>query len=164
MATINENLTIRGRLVADELVVPDGSIGNEKIDPADPIAADNQEHQYNITYQQPHGAAVVDQRAGLYIARGAGVVARFCAACVVPNVGDSTITIDLRKDGVSVLSALIELDSSQVAFAVVDGGFTSSPLTYTADDVFEVVVNATVGTGTLGQGLVVSMVVTEDES
>ena len=73
---------------------------------------------------------------------------------IVACIGDSTITVNLYKNGSTVLSAPVVLDNSNTAFAIEAGAISSA--SYSADDVFEVVVSVSAGTGTLGQGLFVS--------
>jgi hypothetical protein len=75
----------------------------------------------------------------------------FKAGSVTACVGAATITVDLKKNGTSVLSAPITLNSSSTAYVVQSGTVTTTSLV--AGDVLEVVVTATAGGGTLGNGV-----------
>jgi hypothetical protein len=89
-----------------------------------------------------------------------GTLVGFQAGCVVPCVGTATVTVDLRKNGSTVLSAVITLDSSQTARQQVSAAINNAAVA--VGDVLEVVVTASAGTGTLGQGLFGVLVIDED--
>jgi hypothetical protein len=67
--------------------------------------------------------------------------------------------VDLKKNGTTVLSGLPTLTNADAAFAFDLGTFSSTP--YVADDVFTIVVTATVGGGTVGQGLTAQLITRE---
>ena len=74
---------------------------------------------------------------------------------------DSTVTVDVKKNGVSVLTAVITLDSANTARIAEDGTLDSGEVTLAVDDLLEIVIVATVGTGTLATGPFVDVVVEE---
>jgi hypothetical protein len=78
-------------------------------------------------------------------------VTEFRCGPVAAAVGDSTATVDLYKNGASILSAGVLIDSGDAAFAVLTGSISSAA--YVAGDVFEVVITISAGTGTLPQGV-----------
>ena len=82
------------------------------------------------------------------------------AGVVVAAVGDSTVTIDLYKNGASILSAPIVLDNTNTAYTEETGTLSSDDLVQ--GDCLEVVVTVSAGTGTLPQGLYVEVDVHED--
>lgn len=84
------------------------------------------------------------------------------AGVSVACIGDSTITVDVRKNGTSILSSTIVLDNSNTAFAEESGSISTS--SYAAGDDLEVVVTVSAGTGTLGQGLHVDLILNEAAS
>ncbi len=99
----------------------------------------------------------------LHVVKGAaGTIRTFVAGCTSVNVGDSTISVDLKKDGVSILSAAISLSSSQSNYDQVSATLSSTAVS--AGDVLTVVVTVSEGTGTLGTGLFAEMVLDEDYS
>ena len=77
-------------------------------------------------------------------------------------VGAATVTIDLQKNGVSVLSAVINITSALAANVYIDASITTT--TYVADDVFKIVITATAGGGTLPTGLYVQLTTDENPS
>lgn len=131
--------------------LPNGSIGDAQHSASSPVTAAKLEHQYQPTFQQPHGTAATSERRPVHRARNAGTVVAFVAGAVVPNVGAATVTVNLLKNGTTVLSAVVTLNNSQAAFAAVVGSISSAA--YVAGDVFEVQTVATAGGGTLAQGV-----------
>ena len=162
MTTFDDGIRVKGTIRADSIPLPANSVGSTQFSAADPLAVSKQVHQYVQTYQQDHGAVVATKTSGIHIAQGDGTVEEFKAALKTANIGAATVTVDLKKNGTTVLSATADLDSGDAAYAVVSG--TISTAAYSAGDVFEVLVTATAGGGTLGQGLTVILVVNEDQA
>jgi len=67
--------------------------------------------------------------------------------------GNATVTVDVKKNGTTILSSTISLSSSQSNRDEVAG--TLSVTSMVAADILEVVVTVDVGTGALGTGLFV---------
>ena len=85
-----------------------------------------------------------------FIAQRAGTLKNFRAAVITKAVGDSTYTVDLHKNGVSVLTTIITLDVNIADRVSVTATIKSDGSeNYVAGDFFEIVTVATVGTGTL---------------
>jgi hypothetical protein len=159
MIDMPADLTLRGTFYPAGFVPPANCIGNTAWLTSSPLAATNQEHQFQVNYSQVHGTAAVTERKPIYIARAAGSVVAVRAGSVVACVGAATIVVDVKRNGTTILSATITLDNANTAYVPESGSV--SVTSYSADDVFEVVVTATAGGGTLGQGLFVNMVVRE---
>lgn len=153
------DLYVRGTLRADDFNPPNGTINNGHI-ASGQIDANKLQQQIAALYTQDHGTAVASKRSVIHVAHGDGTLIQFSAGTVVANVGAATITVDLRKNGTTVLSGTADLDNTVAAFDSELGTFAST--TYNASDVFEVVVTATAGGGTLGQGLFVKLLARED--
>ena len=153
------DVIIRGRLRATQFTPPAGSVGNEAFDTGDPLDAVAQEHQLYPALKQTHGGAAVAQRECVHVAYGVGQVIAVEAGLSVACIGDSTTTIDVKKNGTSILSATIVLNNSNTAFTTEAGTITTDD--YVAGDWLEVVVTVSAGTGTLGQGLRVQLVCRE---
>lgn len=130
-------------------------IGDGQFRTEDPLAAIRQQHQYLRSFAQAHGVAGAAERRAVHVARGAGTLETVRAGLSVVAAGDSTHSVDVLKNGVSVLSGPASLTSAQAAYAKVTGVVTSAA--YAIGDVFEVVVAVAAGTGTLGQGLFVDL-------
>src|SRR5262249_39085608 len=121
------------------------------------------QQQYHRTYEQGRGASVASKTGEpIHVARGPGTLVDFAAGVSVAGVGwagGGQIVVDLLKNGVSILSAKPTILPAPAAFAILPG--TISAAGYSANDVFEVVVTVTAGTGTIPQGLFVRAVFQE---
>ena len=150
-STIDGDMLVRGSLLCDGIVLPAASITNTNIAAFAAIAATKLQHQHQPCGAQPNTAAADETRV-LHVVHGtSGSVVDFEAGSIGVAVGDAITTIDLKKNGTTILSAPITLDSGNVArtveAAVISGG------TLVAGDVLEVVIDATIGTGTLPTGV-----------
>jgi hypothetical protein len=115
--------------------------------------------QHNKTYRQNGNAAAATEV--IHEARGtAGRIRAVRAGSVVAATGNSTATIDVRKNGTTVLSGTIVLDNANTAYVSEAG--TLSVTSLAAGDVLTVVITVSAGTGTLPTGLFVTVVVDED--
>lgn len=109
------------------------------------------QHRHSKHHSQGSGTTAADESKPIHVVFGAtGTIPSFKAGCVVANIGDSTVTFDLKKNGSSVLSAPISFSSADAAYSVKSGTISSPNVV--AGDVLEVVIDATVGTGTLATG------------
>ena len=144
-----------GSIRADQMILPANSVGDAEVDATRPIGVNKLYHMHCPVYTQDRGAAVVAKRSGLHIAVGPGSLQAFQATLSQANAG-GTVTIDLYKNGVSILSSPISI-TTEAAFDVCVG--TISTAAYVAGDTFEVVVAVT---GSVGQGLTVRGVFEEE--
>lgn len=160
MATVLDgDVIVRGNLRTDSMTLAANTVGNTEFTASDPLTAAKQEHQYIVAYAQNHGSASAAQRKVVHVAHGAGTLTAFSGGVSVACVGDSTITVNLYKNGSTILSTTVTLDNTNTAFTDEDGTFSTAA--YAAGDVFEVVVTVSAGTGTLGQGVFAKLVVRE---
>ena len=120
-------------------------------------------HRQHARYAQPNTTAVTETRP-IWITYGtSGTLVKFRAGSIVANIGAATVTVDLWKNGSSILSAPITLNSSDTARTPVDvGSFTST--TTAAGDWFDAVITATAGGGTLATGVYAELIVDENPS
>lgn len=139
--------------------VPAGSWGNTQMSATDPIDQTKLKQQYAPAHGQPHGTAAVSERKVIHVARSAGNVQAVEAGHVVAGVTGATLTVDLKKNGTTVLSAVISLVVDAAAYTRVTGAISSAA--YVAGDVFELVITATAGGGTLPQGVFADVVFRE---
>lgn len=133
------------------VVMPDGAVGDAEIEAFAGVAQTKLEHQHRSGLGQPNTTATSETRVVATIYGTSGTLLSFKAGSIAPCSGAATITVDLKKNGASVLSAVITLDSANTARVAESGSFSSTTLA--AGDVLEVVVTATAGGGTLGTGL-----------
>lgn len=119
-------------------------------------------HEHRADYSQPNTTATSETRAVAVVKGTTGTLRSFSAGSIAANIGAATVTVDLRRNGSTVLSAVITLDSGNTARVVEAGTINSTALA--AGDLLEVVVVATAGGGTLATGLMAEVRWTEDYS
>lgn len=161
-STQQGDLFVNGNLYPKTFTPPAGCITNAAVIAAAGIDASKLEHRYRPFLAQVHGSAGTTERRAVHQVIGAtGTINSVRAMLSVAPIGNSTHVIQIKKNGTNILSTAITLDSGNTAFIdETDTGFTSAALV--AGDVLEVDVTATVGTGTLGQGLHVMIDLDED--
>lgn len=156
MSRIVGDLIVTGTLKAGAFSPPDNSVGNTEFNGNDPLTAAKQQHQYQQVYSQKRGVVAATERWTAHVANDAGTLVNVVAGMTLANAGAATVSVDVLKNGVTILSAPIVLDSTNVAY-VVEIGTVVPPGTYVLGDSFDVSVTATAGGGTLGQGLYVAL-------
>jgi hypothetical protein len=126
------------------------------------ILASDMGHSHQITYSQDAACpGAHDATEVLHVGCGtAGTVKSFSAGIVSPSTGNSTIAVDLKLNGTTMLSAAISLTSTETAYELVHGVLSTT--TIAAEDVLTVVVTVTEGSGTLGTGVFAVAVIDED--
>lgn len=160
LSRIYGDLFVEGSLAASQLAVPAGAIGDGQVAPAAGIQATKLEHQHRLMYAQQNSTAVAEAKV-VYVCYGAsGSVVDFRAGCIAVCTGDATITVDLLKNGTSILASALVLNSSDTNRVAKQGTVSSSTLA--AGDVLEVAVTVSAGTGTLGTGLFAALTVHEN--
>jgi hypothetical protein len=160
MATkVDGNLHVTGTLTAGDFTPPASSITNAAIEAGAGIAASKVQHQHQPVYST--SGTVATSTVVLYVVRGATcTVEEVYTGSVAKAVGDSTVTVDVKKNGTTILSGVVTLDSGNSNYVPEDG--TVSVTSGVVDDVYTAVITATVGTGTLPTGFYVGMQVRED--
>lgn len=155
-------VNFRGGLVTfEEVGLPVTCVGDRQASASDPITAEKLEHQYALTVSQANGSASVTDRRVIHVGHGtAGEVLMVRAGVKTACIGGATLTIDVLKNGTTILSSTFAINSTHAAYELVEG--TVSVAAFAAEDVFEVSVTAATGGGTQGQGLFVQLVVRED--
>jgi hypothetical protein len=155
------DLQIQGSLyVQGGFTPPANSIVDASVAASAAVAATKLQHQHRAIYAQGSSTTAAAATQVIFAVFGAtGTVVNFEAGAVVPNVGAATCTVDLKKNGTSILGAAISLSSSQTARQLVAATISNTALV--AGDVLEVVVTATAGGGTLAQGLFATLTVNE---
>lgn len=161
MSTLRQegDLLVTGTARFGNVSLPANSVGDFAVDAANPITVEKLEHQYSVMYSQKKGTSVAAERKVVHYAYGAGEIANCIAGVTAAAVGDSTCTVNIKKNGSNILSAAIVIDNTNVVNAAESGAFTSN--TYVAGDVIEVDATISAGSGTLPQGLFVNLVLRE---
>ncbi|MGC3968935.1 MAG: hypothetical protein QM775_16660 [Pirellulales bacterium] len=161
-ATTMKDLIVDRIFVKHQAELPPNSIGDRETKPTAGIAASKTNHQQRPRHAESLATTAHTLRVELFSVLGtAGTLLQFYAGLLDPCVGDSTITIDLYKNGVSVLSAPIVLTSANTARQVVAAVLSIPVAALVAGDVFEGVVAVSAGSGTLGKGVFFGLVADE---
>lgn len=152
-STIEGDFHVAGTLTMGGVTLPDSSITNLKVQAAAAIDPTKIVQRYRRAWAQATSAVTVAtlNQVIAVITGATGTLRIFEAGAVVPHVGDSVCTVDLKKNGTTVLSSPITLNSGQSARQLVAAAISTTVIA--VDDVLEVVTVATIGTGTLALGV-----------
>ena len=145
---------------ANTVGFPPGCIGDLQFNPSAPLDATKMKHRHARLLAQPFGVPAVAERRVVHRARAAGVVTSAYAGLTAPGTGNATVTVDVLRNGVSMLTSPVVLGSTVVAYNSLPAPLVASPV-YAAGDVIEAVLTVAAGTGVLGQGAFVALVLTE---
>lgn len=164
---IPSDITLRvdGPISGASLIPGADTVKNSMI--GEVLTYDNLQQRRDIIYAQANAHATTrptaaDANQVVYEVTGAtGLLLSIKAGSCVKAVGDSTVSIDVKKNGTTVLTAPIVLDNANTNLVSEAGTLVATP-TLAAGDVLEVYVDATVGTGTLPLGLWVKITLKED--
>lgn len=151
---------IRGTLVVQSgLVAPDGFLTNAKVQAGAGISASKLERGRLLEYRGV--GTVTSDTIPLGEMFGAGSIksVRIYLAGLA-CAGGATVTVDIKKNNTTILTVVMTLNDTKAVREVVDG--TLSVTSYVADDIFDAVVVATAGGGTVGKGLYIGLVTDED--
>lgn len=160
MSAINDDLHVNGTLTAKAMRPPDNSITDEAVIAGAGIQYTKLEHLHRGVYRQPNSAAAAETKVVAVVGGVTGSVVAFKAGCVGPCVGADTITVDLKKNGITILAAPISLTSAQAAYATVSASVATPDLV--AGGVLTVVVTPNHSSGTLGTGVFADVDYRED--
>lgn len=159
-----DSLIVNRLFVQSQADLPESCLTNRNLSPTAAVAASKitQQRVAPFHYGNSDDTAATETFPLAAVVGSAGDLVGFAAGVVVANIGDSEITVDLLKNGVSVLDAPITLDNSQAPREVVAAVLDTPLVELAADDVFEVAIVATAGTGTLGKGVFGRLVYNEN--
>jgi len=150
------DLQVKGQLVPQSISYPPAGITDAAIAALAAIAASKLQHEHRKEYSQEASANNAAETKGIFIARFAGNVVAFQVELILaPDTaaGSSgrTATVDLKKNGTSILSAPITLNSINTPYVAVNA--TISTPGYSAGDSFTVVVANGGSVGTYPKGV-----------
>lgn len=154
MAVINEATSVNAALYAESfsLINKSGATAN--------IPARDVNGNYRFGTKQ-NGTASAETKL-CYIAEAAGTIKAVNIAVVTAAVGDSTVTIDVKKNGTSILSSTKEINNTHAAYTPVEATLDSTKVDYSDGDCFTIVVTVSAGSGTLPTGLCVQVSTNEN--
>lgn len=157
---IDGDWAIRGTLRCEAIAMPQNAIDNsDQIKAGTNISADKTEQRFFPHWSQANSAASTETRT-LFVARRSGTVNEVIAGSIAKASGDAVVTLDVKKNGTTILAAVITLDNANTNRIVELGSVTSSA--FVAGDWFEVVITATANTGTLPTGVFVQLEVDQN--
>lgn len=152
MDKLDNNLQVNGFVQATQFLLASGGTAQ---------LPSSMGHQHAKTLSW--SGAQSDATQVIHVVKGAtGTIISFCAGSVTPCAGAATCTLDLKKNGTTVLSAVITLNNTHSAYEVVEA--TLSTTSVVTEDVLTVVVDAIDGgypAGTI-QGLFCELRINED--
>jgi len=158
---IEGDIYVAGALRAQTNTPSTSVITDGMVAAAADIAATKLEHQFTIQYAQASTANAAAESRTIHLVHGtAGTVLEFRCGLVTPPDGNRTATFDLKKDGVSILTAAVVLDSTNVAYTPEAGTIGTAAVADT--DVLEIVVTVGGDAGTHCLGVYASVVLRED--
>jgi len=165
MATVNQidgDVIVRGGLrVTGSLTGCADSITDAMVESAAGLDASKLEHNHRAIYAQESATTTTSGAWTMHVVAGAtGTLKSFAAGTVVLNIGAATVTVDLLKNGVSILTAAFILDSSNTAYILEAGTLSSTSVV--VGDVLEVKTTAAADGGTVSKGFFAVLDLYED--
>ena len=158
---IEEDMELRGQVRCLDLKANDGCIENDHVAAVAGIEASKLEHEHRAGWANESGTTAVAEAHVIHVVRGlTGTVKSFATGVVVACLLGATVTVDLLKNGVSILDAAIVLDNGDAAYDIVEGVIDTAAVVH--DDVLEVVVTVAAGGGTIGEGVFAALDLFED--
>lgn len=165
LSRIESDVYVNGNINALTMTVPNGTITDAMVNAGADISATKLEHRHQITYAQESATSAADESKVVHTCYGAtGTIIAFKAGSVVAALGDDTCTVNLKKNGTSVLTPTTGISLTSAATAYIVSAGTVGTAGIVAGDVLEVTIDATHGTGTLAKGVFATVVISEDAS
>jgi hypothetical protein len=158
MGRFDEDLYVNGNFAAKSMSVPLGAVADAQVAAGAEIATSKLRHKHKKSISQA-GTAATETRAIHVCAGLTGTAVSFAAGLIAANSGAATVSVDLKKNGTSILTAPISLTTTPAARTLLAGTISSGALV--VGDWLEVVITATAGGGTLGTGLFVQLEIDE---
>lgn len=157
---IDSNCLVNGNLTATTLVATSASITDAMVVAATGIQATKLQMQQEKHFSQESATASTSGAWVTHVVYGAtGTLVSIKAGSVVANVGAATVTVDVLKNGTTVLTGVITLNNTHTAYQLVAGTFSATSLV--VGDVLEIKLVATAGGGTLAKGVFAEFVIRE---
>jgi len=139
---------------------PAGEIENVDISASAAIAASK--CQRSVTLSGFQSGTAADATIIVFFCKGAtATIKSFTVSNLTANAGSSEVDVDLKKNGTSVLSAAITLDSTKAAYSETNGTISTTGMT--EGQYLTVVIDATAsGTDTVATGVFWQIELDED--
>lgn len=151
---IEGDLHVNGTATFKTLDIPASSVVDADVSGSADIAYSKVESLQSFTHSTTGTAASATQNIG-FVRGASGTLLSITAGSVVAAIGAATVTVDLKKNGTTMLSSVITLDNANTAYIGEAG--TLSVTSLAAGDCLTLVIVATAGGGTLPTGLAVTV-------
>ena len=155
MATFNEDIYVNGALQAKQMIPSPASILDAHVAANANIATSKLVHKYRPDFFQSGNAAAVTVPIHVVQSAAGGILQSFKIGCDTAATTTAIVTVDLKRNGTSILAAVIQLDSvtNKLARTLYAGAPGISNLVQ--GDWLDVVITAAVGvsSGTLPTGM-----------
>lgn len=142
---------VNGNFRATSMTLPAGGVSNSQVAAGAGLDTSKLNHRHRFRYSQPNTTATTETKAIGYVYGATGTLIAFHVGSIVPNLTTATVTVNLLKNGVSMLTAAVTLNNANTARVSVTGSLASTALV--TGDLLEVVVTATAAGGTLATGV-----------
>lgn len=155
---IQGDVHIVGNLTGATVTPSSSTVTDASVSASAAISASKIVHQHVRTFGQSGNAA--DETRTIHKAYGAGTVTAVVASCITAAVGSDTCTVNIKKNGTTILSSVVTINSSSVAYTGQAG--TVSVPSYSAGDEFTVTFDYTSAGGTAPTGVSATLIVREN--
>lgn len=145
------DLFVNGNFRATSMTMAGGVIANAQVAAGAGIDTTKLNHRHHFRFSQPNTTATTETKAIGRVYGATGTLVAFYVGSIGIMAGAATVTVDLKKNGATMLSAVVTLNNANAARVAVAGALASTALV--AGDLLEVVTTATAGGGTLGTGV-----------
>jgi hypothetical protein len=156
----NTDIITGGVIKPFELIIPAATIKNVGVASDAAIAASKSERSFPIVVSQA-GPAVTATHLVRFCKGTTGTIKHVTVSNITACAGSSEVTVDVKKNGTTVLSAVVTLNSSKAAYSETEATITVPAL---ADGEYLTVhITATQsGTDALATGVLVQIDIDED--
>ncbi len=159
---VDRDLYVPGSLGAAAFNPPLGCVVNTSIAAGANVAATKLQKDHLKTLADKSTVTATSYQQIVHVVEGTtATVIQVTATEKVANIGAATVTVDLLKNGTTILSAVLTRSSADTAMVVERViAFTSAALVI--GDVLEIKFVATAGGGTLATGMFAQVTIRED--
>lgn len=154
MAIFTENAEFRAVLIVHDFRPQNPFLTDAHVLADANIDATKLQHDHRGMFAQESGTTAAAEERVVHVVKGAtGTVKKVAAGAVVANIGAATCTIDVHKNGATIMSATFDLTSGEAAYELVVGTIDPAKEAVVAGDVIEVILTVAAGGGTLATGV-----------
>lgn len=137
LSRIDGDLYVTGTLTAASMNVPAGSVSDADVEAQANVAASKLEHMHTVNLAVfDHATDVTTRRMGIWSAENPGTIDRFEVWVSVAAGAATTVTVDLLKNGTTVLTSAVSIDNTLTAYTSLAA--TISSANFTDGDKFEI--------------------------